>query len=370
MNDDNSPSFIARGGYGLVSRLESGNVLKQMRLFYNEKLSNHIHSNIREIMFLSQFSHPNIITLYRVSCQSECGYIFLEMPFGGVNLEVWASNTSFSNRLKALTFIVAQIASVLKFISFHNILHGDLKPENILINPETLHVTVIDWGSCSFDVNKRTFCMCSEGYASPKSQKEELFDLSDDVFSLGMVISYLIYRTHESLAEKSALLTLRGNCFDVEHDILKSEINYDFYSLICMMSSKCPPSASYISDYLLDIYNPPQDRTCKISVPSNISSVFLPTLQLVEYYIRKILKDNYQPRTLNIAISYIIENNQEIMSTVDAELLGYAVAYIEDIIVENDEHKDREYFEEDVNMFEDIKTKALLVLTTVKNICI
>jgi serine/threonine protein kinase len=349
-----------------VTRVGFGNVMKKMELFYNERSFKHIHTNIREVMFLSQFLHPNISKIISVSYESE--HILLEMPYEGINIEVWANKTPFQDRLKAMKFIVAQISSVLKFISSYNVCHGDLKPENILINPETLHVTVIDWGSCSFNIDKRTFGMCSEGYASPKS-KNGLFDLSDDVFSLGMVIAHIIYRTHESTAEKIALLETRGNCFDVEYDTVKNEIKHDFYCLVCMLSSRSPPPASYVSDYLLDVYNPPENSMSKINVTSDISSVFLVTSRVIEHYIRKILNDNYHPRALNIAMFYLSRNGIEFMSQRDSELLGYAAAYIEDIIVENDEHINRAYREIPRIPFVDIKDKALNILITVRSIC-
>lgn len=155
--------------------------------------------------------------------------------------------------LDDLIFIIYQI--LLAVDHMHNklnIAHMDLKLENMIINPETLHLTIIDLGvSCD-----ESYCIKSgtPGYMSPeiyeKGKKMSLKDSKkSDIFSLGVLLYELIYciklfgkvtiqKSHDYLAllesDDSIIKDIENRCskeYDGSrifmHELLKEMIHMD-----------------------------------------------------------------------------------------------------------------------------------------------
>jgi serine/threonine protein kinase len=164
---------------------------------------------------------------------------------------------------------MAQIASVLSFIASYGIAHSDLKPCNILINPDTLHVFVIDWGACSFKQTKRNWCACSEIVSAPEYQIHKHCTSAADVFSLGLVANYIIskfcflnkYRTY---TEFNSELQIKGHYASFEFDdprctLLSNTLTRRMYDLVCSLCSydkELRPTAYEVCGLLSNVYNP------------------------------------------------------------------------------------------------------------------
>ncbi|CAH9112582.1 unnamed protein product [Cuscuta epithymum] len=96
----------------------------------------------REISFMFDLQHPNIVRLHRTFMH---GRIFcLVMEFMEHTLQEWILYGKCHD-VDALKGLLRQIISALAYLHRHSIIHRDIKPENILIDGQTLKLA--DFGS-------------------------------------------------------------------------------------------------------------------------------------------------------------------------------------------------------------------------------
>lgn len=187
---------IGSGTYGNVYRIDSNTVRKDCSIV-SEDLCNIETTTIREIVFLSTYSHPHIRGVNLIEFMDL--KVSMYMPEGGVPLNEWVKNTTLTQRLVIIPRIVAQICSVLSYLESMDMSHGDLKPSNILINSDN-DIKIIDWGACCYLPHRQTVNGCTEQFSAP-----ELLDTPvrngppADIFSLGMIVRFLIYGTFETM---------------------------------------------------------------------------------------------------------------------------------------------------------------------------
>jgi mitogen-activated protein kinase 15 len=86
----------------------------------------------REIMFLQEFDHENIIKLLDVIKADNDKDIYLIFEFMEIDLHSLIREGILRDKHKQ--FIVYQIAKALKYLHSAELLHRDLKPSNILLN--------------------------------------------------------------------------------------------------------------------------------------------------------------------------------------------------------------------------------------------
>ena len=92
--------------------------------------------------------------------------------------------------------IMYQIFSSIKYCHDNGIIHRDIKAENIIVQDEkSLFVKLIDFGSCEIlTANKltSTYKVGSPSYIAPEILNGEEYDYSCDIWSLGVLMYYLI----------------------------------------------------------------------------------------------------------------------------------------------------------------------------------
>jgi serine/threonine protein kinase len=187
---------IGSGTYGSVYRIDANTVRKDCSIICND-LINIETATIREIVFLSTFSHPHIRGANLIEFNDL--KVSIHMPEGGTPLDEWVKITSLAQRLPIIPRIVAQVCSVLSYLAKMNMCHGDLKPQNILINSNN-DIKVIDWGAFSFFPQKQWTNGCTEQFAAPELlEKPAKNGPPADIFSLGMIIRFLVYGTIETM---------------------------------------------------------------------------------------------------------------------------------------------------------------------------
>ncbi|KAJ3340258.1 hypothetical protein HDU93_007220 [Gonapodya sp. JEL0774] len=93
--------------------------------------------------------HPNIVRLYDTARVNDLVLIFMEKVEG---VELFDFMKSFSDGLPAahVRHITAQLLSALRYVHHHSVLHRDIKLDNVLVNPQTLHITLIDFNLAGF----------------------------------------------------------------------------------------------------------------------------------------------------------------------------------------------------------------------------
>ena len=215
-----SLDLVGYGAYGRVFKLDEKSVIKAVdKLFLLEEEYCMNDSVLKEICFLKQYCHKNIIKLLDFNIQYD--YILLHLEYGGISLSKWISNNSFEVRCKYLPHIFNQLVDVLIYLEKLNIVHNDLKPDNIVINPETLEVKVIDWGSVSFRPECRKNNYCTLKFAPPENLDNNIKVCSkSDIFSLSKIVKYIVFNSYDDVSNYDLHVYLKEYCDESFIDII------------------------------------------------------------------------------------------------------------------------------------------------------
>lgn len=191
------PKFVGNGTYGNVWKIDDKNIKKITKIFTGDG-NDIVWSTLKEICFHTAFSHSNIRSLTRIELHEGKDRIDLIMPDAGKTLSDWVKLTSADVRLHIIPYIVIQILYVLLFLEKHGISHGDLKPWNIMIN-ENFHVFIIDWGAVCLNPLFHIKNSCTAEFSAPELLESVAKNsCSADIFSLGLIIRYLVYGQDET----------------------------------------------------------------------------------------------------------------------------------------------------------------------------
>jgi serine/threonine protein kinase len=161
-NEYKENEFLGHGAYGSVVSSMIGNREVAVKKFTND--SGIDSSNIKEIAFLRELRHPNIISLIDVDSNKK-REMFIVIEKMDMNLHdfiklpnhkryIVKDNVKHITEEYLLTFlsITEQLFSALVYMKENNIVHNDIKPHNILANikdPENIVVKIADFGHSS-----------------------------------------------------------------------------------------------------------------------------------------------------------------------------------------------------------------------------
>ena len=170
-----------------------------------------------EINIQSKIAHPNIIRLFNYFKDKKNIYLILEFASKGTLFDY----IHYKNGLdepEAFYYFIQAVNSV-SFLHKNKIIHRDIKPENLLINSNNI-LKLCDFGwSVYLHNNKRvTFCGTVE-YMAPEIVKNEGYDFSIDVWSLGVLLYELIH-SHSPFVVKDL------NVNEIENNILSKELRF------------------------------------------------------------------------------------------------------------------------------------------------
>lgn len=197
---------ISQGSYGIVYKFTYENNTYAVKVYNSFTLD---ESCIKEINYLLNLSHPNIIKL--IHCFYSNEFIGVLFPFYDINLNDWIinhecydhdhtnkeiqktcpSNLKLSHQIK---FIMKEIAKGVDYLHKNNILHRDIKEHNILITNKTkdpVKVVICDFGlsirkpSTNFDVYTIT-------HRAPEVIREEFCSFPADIWAMGCVFIALL----------------------------------------------------------------------------------------------------------------------------------------------------------------------------------
>jgi serine/threonine protein kinase len=136
----------------------------------------------REYRILSQFKHPNIVSVFDYSiARDRRSYFTLE----------YVSGQSINKYFKGFSedFISAILQVINGLASFHNkgFVHSDIKPENILYDSKENRAVLIDFGFASIP-SQSTRIGGTISYTAPEVIKGSGIDHRSDLYSLGVII--------------------------------------------------------------------------------------------------------------------------------------------------------------------------------------
>ncbi len=200
--------LVDSGSFGRVFKLKDETVEKETDFFYNE-CDDLLENNIREANFHSSFpKNKNIIPCNSVEIKSNNILSFI-MPFEKLNLKQYIKTVDTSTRILHFYSILSQLCEGLSSLHSNNIYHNDIKPKNIMINPITMEILIVDFGSIRFEQNLTIDTPTTLSYAPPEFFEtyenyenltpETKFGSYNDMWSLG--ITMLEFLTGENRVE-------------------------------------------------------------------------------------------------------------------------------------------------------------------------
>ena len=184
---------IGAGKYGVVKWANSKanpNLTFAVKIIELEKLKSQFHSILQEILALKKIDHPNVVKIFEIFKDSKKLYIVLEHVEGKELFDFIVENQKISEHQTSI--IAAQLIKTVKYLNKLKICHRDLKPENIIINPESLHVKIVDFGLSSFysELGTLSTKVGTPYYVAPEVLNKK-YGKEWDMWSIG-VITYVL----------------------------------------------------------------------------------------------------------------------------------------------------------------------------------
>ena len=213
------------GSYGqvLLAKNIKNNLLYAIKHIKKEKVlqaKEKIDIIYREIEIQRSLIHPNIIRLYSYKEDKDNFYLIMEYAKKG-NLLSKIRKEGKLNENEAFKIFI-QVCSSILFLHSNGYAHRDIKPENILID-ENNNIKLCDFGLCANvnDGQRTTICGTYE-YIAPEIIKEQPYDQSIDIWSLGILLYEMLhgYSPFRSLDNK--------NDDEYQKEIFKNIMDYKY----------------------------------------------------------------------------------------------------------------------------------------------
>ena len=161
----------------------------------------------QEARVVSQFSHPNIVTLFDAIEHEGSHYLVLEYV-DGLTLAQLLRREGRLEKSHAVK-IAIQVAEGLAYAHGKQVIHRDIKPANIMIDPNGTP-RIMDFGIAAMSGDAAETMQGTPLYMAPERHQKKSATQTDDVFSLGMLL-------YEMLAGRPAVTGT--STFEVMHKI-------------------------------------------------------------------------------------------------------------------------------------------------------
>jgi serine/threonine protein kinase len=147
---------------------------------------------MREAQIVSRLIHPNIVTVYDVGLFDGAYYLSMEF-IDGKDLK----QAEPSLRLDQKIAVIKSIASALDVSGAKGYVHRDIKPENIMIENGSCRAVLMDFGiarasETDISVTQAGTAIGTPHYMSPEQAKGHPVDPRADLYSLGVVLFYVL----------------------------------------------------------------------------------------------------------------------------------------------------------------------------------
>ncbi|KAJ3340259.1 Protein kinase [Gonapodya sp. JEL0774] len=316
------------------ARSDSG-VEGVVKIAFNSSASTDLEQSLysrRELAVLAHLSakqHPNIVKLYDAAIVNDTIYIFMQ-KVDGVELYDFLKSRGDGLSTVEASRITAQLLSALRFMHSHHVLHRDIKLDNILVNPDTLHVTLIDFNlSCFYregvSLYESVGCI---NYSSPQILEAARGNPYlpkrgwSDLWALGVTVycilcGYFPFRSEKATKLAKEHLSLRTQSLPWYHATV-DPVARDFVEKILHPASRGDISAESLLEhpFIVDFAAPsdvfPADATVLPwdSRISQTSSLLSRDLDIQEDAVRALLKEFLQPPRIVIAWPAGAESNK------------------------------------------------------------
>ena len=191
---------LGKGGYGRVFRVrskQSGDIRACKQL---SKLNiGNLEKFRREIKFLQQTDHPNIIKIYETFETNNNLYVIMEECKGGELFDriIEHINSKKMYTEKEAAEIIYQVMYAVEYCHKNGICHRDLKPENLLYlkkgNENNNPLKVIDFGlSREMNLNKLLSSKVGTAYYVSPEILAGKYNEKCDIWSAGVILYVLL----------------------------------------------------------------------------------------------------------------------------------------------------------------------------------
>ncbi|VDN97493.1 unnamed protein product [Rodentolepis nana] len=200
---------IGHGSYGsvVIAKRPTDNEFVVIKRFTRPLRVNGL-STVREICFLSQLNHGNIVSILDICLRNGSGAnpeIKLVLELCRCDLQDFIYKTNYTEDHSKV--IITQICRGLSYIHRCRIIHRDLKPQNILIGFDG-KLKIADFGLSRLKRRRATKTYTphigTRGYQAPEIFLGSVtYDEKVDIFSLGVIIITLYTKAQIFAASKN-----------------------------------------------------------------------------------------------------------------------------------------------------------------------
>lgn len=137
---------MSKGSYGVVWKArarKTNEVVALKKVFAAFQNATDAQRTFREVMFLQELNHENIVRLFNVLKAENDKDIYLVFEYMDTDLHQLIRANILEDVHKQ--YIMYQIFKALKYLHSGELLHRDLKPSNCLLNSEC-HLKLCDFG--------------------------------------------------------------------------------------------------------------------------------------------------------------------------------------------------------------------------------
>lgn len=189
--------LIGKGGFGnvFIARHEHQTIaLKQVEVPEQPRRLNRV---FREISFLNETSHPNIVGFLGVAKHPEDSqFIYLMMEILPTDLRAVLSTLAHPVDMNQSRQWMGGLLKGLNYLHDRNIIHRDLKPANLLMTTGG-EVKITDFGLARGTARRENSAMTprmgTRNYKAPEVILEaETYDQAIDMWSVGCIMGHLL----------------------------------------------------------------------------------------------------------------------------------------------------------------------------------
>ncbi len=209
--------ILGRGSTGVVylardPLIDRRVALKSLRVDLDDEFAQEFRERfIREARAAGRLNHPGIVTVHDVGEDSETGLMYIAMEYveGRDIRQLLDSGHTF--RLSEILRITAEVAVALAYAHSFGVVHRDIKPANIAIAKDG-SAKITDFGIARLEKSNLTVdgqFIGTPNFMSPEQVTGKQVDGRSDIFSLGVVLFYLLTGERPFAADTMHAVTIR-----------------------------------------------------------------------------------------------------------------------------------------------------------------